>query len=180
MGNQRVLLLQHVQINPPGLVGEVLRQHQVPYDIVQVASEHLPDLTPYNAIVSFGGTQHVYEENESRYRYLREEELLLRHAVEQQIPILGICLGSQILAHAFGGNVHPQPPIEIGFLRVHLSEKGQHDPLFQGFQDYEQAFQWHEDIFDPPPGATVLASHSSGKHHVFKIGFPCLWFATSC
>ncbi|GCF09743.1 type 1 glutamine amidotransferase [Dictyobacter arantiisoli] len=167
---QRVLALQHVAINPPGLVGEALRRHRIPYDIVQVANEALPDPTQYSAIVSFGGIQHVYEEGETPYHYIKQEEKMLHTAVEIGIPVLGICLGSQILAHAFGANVKAQPPAKIGFLEIQFTPEGQQDPIYQGFTNFEQAFHWHGDIFENPAGATLLAHHNSGKHHAFRIG----------
>lgn len=166
MGNQRVLALQHVSINPTGHVGEILDEKNIPYDVVQVTHETLPDLKGYNALFIFGGTQHVYDTEQ--YPWLKGEEELVRQAVAQGIPVMGICLGGQILANAFNARVVHVPPAQIGFLQIHFTEEGHKDPLFRGLPGYEQAFQWHEDVFRLPEGAKLLAGHGSNNHHVFR------------
>lgn len=168
MGDKRVLAIQHVQENPPGLVGEVLRERNIPYDVIQAVQDQFPDLAAYSAIVSFGGTQHIYLEKQEPY--LAHEEVLIRQAVEQKIPFLGICLGSQLLAHALGAQVVKRPPEKMGFLQIHFSPEGQHDPIFAGLPGYQQGFHWHDDIFDIPKDAIRLAGYNANEHQAFRYG----------
>lgn len=166
MNRQRVLALQHVAINPPGLIGEMLQEQNIPYDIVHVTTEPLPNPTDYAAIFIFGGTQHVYDSASNPW--LKQEEELVRQADAHKIPIMGICLGSQILAQAFGAQVIHHPPVKIGFLQIHFTERGAKDQLFAKLPGYEQAFHWHEDVFHLPRGATLLAGHGLNEHQAFR------------
>jgi len=166
LNKQRVLALQHVEINPPGLVGEILHENNIPYDIVQVTTEALPHPASYNAIFIFGGTQHIY--NTEQYPWLKQEEEMVRQAVASGVPVIGICLGSQIIANAFGARVVPVPPVKIGFLQIHFTEHGAADPLFARLPGYQQAFQWHTDVFRLPRGATLLAGHGLNEHQAFR------------
>lgn len=165
---QRVLVLQHIPENPAGRVGDILNEHNIPYDDIHVGTDHLPDPTQYQAIIVLGGSQHLYDKN--RYPYTVHEEIYLHHAIRQEIPYLGMCLGGQLLANAFHAPVKRLPKTYIGFLQIHLNEEGQKDPLYQGLPGYQQAFQWHEDCFELPIGATPLAHHADGSNQAFRYG----------
>jgi len=77
------------------------------------------------------------------------EEAYLHQAIKLGIPYLEMCLGGQLLAHAFPAEVKKLPKVHIGFLRIHFTQEGCKDPLYQSFAGYQQAFQWHEDCFHP-------------------------------
>ena len=168
MTSKRVLAIQHVQENPPGLVGEVLEEHNIPYDVIQATDDHFPDLTAYSAIVSFGGTQHVYLEKQEPY--IAHEEELIRQALKRDMPFLGICLGSQLLAHALGAKVMKRPPEKMGFLQIHFSPEGLRDPIIAGLPGYQQGFHWHEDVFEIPQDAVKLAGDKPNEHQAFRYG----------
>ncbi|MBV9258259.1 MAG: type 1 glutamine amidotransferase [Ktedonobacteraceae bacterium] len=165
---KQVLVLQHFQENPPGRVGDLLNEHQIAYNVIQVGTDHLPDLTHYQALIVLGGTQHLY--NKHKYPYTVHEEIYLHQAIRQGIPYLGMCLGGQLLANAFHATVSRLPKEQIGFLQIHFSEAGKQDPLYQGLPGYEQAFQWHEDCFALPEGAIALAHHIDGSNQAFRYG----------
>lgn len=169
MSNQRrVLVLQHFQENPPGRVGDLLTEHQIPYNIIQVGTDHLPDPIDYQALIVLGGTQHLY--NKQKYPYTTHEEIYLHQAIRQGIPYLGMCLGGQLLANAFQAPIRKLPKEHIGFLQIHFSDEGKQDPLYRSLPGYEQAFQWHEDCFDLPEGAIALAHHTDGSNQAFRYG----------
>ena len=105
-----------------------------------------------------------------RYPYLQMVRNRMRAAVERQIPLLGICLGGQILADLFGGNVHSNHHGEKGVKTVSLSSRGKKDPLFQGVSETFPSFQWHNDSFDPPKGAVVLARSKTCPFQAFVLG----------
>ena len=148
---KRVLVLQHIVENPAGRVGFILDEYEIPYHLLHVGKDHLPDPTRYQAIVVLGGTQHVYDRH--RYPYTVHEETYLHQAIKQGIPYLGMCLGGQLLAYAFQATVKKLPKVHIGFLQVQFTEAGLNDPLYKGLPGYQQAFQWHEDAFLLPAGA---------------------------
>lgn len=165
---KRILLLEHEADNPEGYVGTILQERQIPMDIIRVDQEPLPDPDQYSAIIAFGGAQHLYEEE--KYPYFGPEKELLRMSVEQQRPVLGICLGAQLLASALGGTVKRHTTSEMGFYEIPLTEEGKKDPLYQGLPGYQEVFHWHDDTFDLPPGAVLLASNEATTNQAFRYG----------
>ena len=165
---QRVLILQHIVENPPGRVGDILDEHKIPYDALHVGQDHLPDPATYDALIVLGGSQHVYDRH--KYPYTIHEEIYLHNVIRQEMPCLGICLGGQLLANAFGAPVKRLPKEHIGFFQIHFTQAGQKDPLYEGLPGYQQAFQWHEDCFDLPIGAVPLAHHADGSNQAFRYG----------
>lgn len=163
---KHVLVLQHFQENPPGRVGDLLEKHMIPYDLIHVGQNPLPNPASYGAIVVLGGTQHLY--GKSRYPYSVHEEIYIHNAIRGRIPYLGMCLGGQLLANTFKAPIHKLPKEQIGFLRIHFTEAGQKDPLYRGLPGYQQAFQWHEDCFELPAGAIPLAHYEDGANQAFR------------
>ena len=153
---QKVLILQHMQENPKGFVGNLLDEYHITHEVIDVEKEALPDPTNYTAIIAFGGDQHVYDEH--LYPYFTAEKVLLQQIIKQNIPFLGICLGGQLLAAALGGQVKLHTMTELGFFDVQLTEEGKRDPLFAGMPGYQKVFHWHEDTFDFPAAAVLLAT----------------------
>lgn len=165
---KRILLLEHEEDNPEGYVGQLLEEYAIPADIIRVDLEALPDPAHYSAIIAFGGAQHVYEAD--KYPYFEPEKALLRASVEQDRPILGICLGGQLLASALGASVKRHSTMEAGFYEIPLTEEGRKDPLYQGLPDAQTVFHWHEDTFDLPTGAVLLAHNELTPNQAFRYG----------
>lgn len=165
---QKVLILQHDLDNPEGYLGTLLDAHHITYDVVYSVEDPLPDPTTYAAIIALGGSQHAYAEQE--YPYLAQEKVWLRQVIERELPYLGICLGSQLLADALGGQTRLHNITEIGFFDAHLTNMGQKDPLFTGLHGYQKVFHWHEDTFDLPSGAILLATSANTKNQAFRYG----------
>ena len=166
---KRVLALQNYWDDPPGYLGEIMQEHGIHCDIIQVDKDQLaPDLSRYNAVIALGGPQNAnaYE----KYPYLLQEKELLRAVVEQDIPFLGICLGGQMLASALDASVTRHHMTEVGFFPVQLTDEGKKDPLFQKLPGYQQAIHWHEDAFDLPRGAIKLASSENTVNQAFRYG----------
>ena len=163
------MLLQHVQDNHKGYVGQLLDNYAIPYEVIDVERNAVPDAKQYAAVIAFGGSQHVYAIDD--YPYLMQERNLLHTVVEYDIPFLGICLGGQLLADAFGGKVRKHTLAEFGFCEVQLTEQGRNDPLFAGFHTgYQTVFHWHEDTFDLPVGSTLLATSDTTQNQAFRHG----------
>lgn len=165
---KHVLALQHVWDDPPGYLEEILHTHSIVCDIVEVEKEPVPDPGNYQAIIIMGGPQHVY--TEEQHPNMAREKAMLRQAVAQEIPILGICLGGQLLASALGAEVRQHHLAELGFFRIPLTTAGRQDPLFTGLPGHQLAFHWHEDVFDLPAGALRLASNKDVPNQAFRYG----------
>ena len=165
---RQVLILQHGWSDHEGYVGNILKGYGITYDVTHVAEETLPDPTTYAAIVAFGGGQHVYESD--KYPYFTQEKALICQAVEKDIPFLGICLGSQLLASALGAVVKRHTTPEIGFFEVPFTREGESDPLYKGLLGYQKVFHWHKDTFDLPSGAVLLATNEHTKNQAFRYG----------
>jgi GMP synthase-like glutamine amidotransferase len=115
-----------------------------------------------------GGPMGVYDD--AMYPFLRQEHDFLQRAIVQEVPLLGICLGSQLLAKALGACVYRNPQKEIGWYTVDLTAAGCTDPLFAGIDSPMRVFQWHGDAFELPAGATALASSPLCTHQAFRYG----------
>jgi GMP synthase-like glutamine amidotransferase len=102
--------------------------------------------------------------------YLERERAALRPALASELPILGICLGGQILAHLLGAEVRRHQQSELGFFQIPLTESGKQDPLFAGLPDDYLAFHWHEDVFDLPDRAVRLATNAIAPNQAFRYG----------
>jgi GMP synthase (glutamine-hydrolysing) len=108
----------------------------------------------------------AYEE--SSYPFLAAEKALVRAAVDAHVPVLGICLGAQLIADAFGGNARPgQHGLEAGFIDVDYTDAGASDPVTGKLS--RSVLSWHQDTFDLPSGATLLAS-SQRYLQAFRLG----------
>lgn len=165
---KRALVLQHAWDDPPAYLEALLREHHITCELIYVERAPLPDLADYQAVIVMGGPQHVYADK--GHPYLAEEKRLLRQAVTQELPTLGICLGAQLLASALGAEVRRHHSSEIGFFEIPLTEDGTRDPLFAGLPGYHLAFHWHQDVFDLPVNALHLASNETAPNQAFRYG----------
>lgn len=154
----------------PGTLGAFLESKGVTTATIDLfRGEPLPpDVRDARAIISMGGPMNACEEE--RYPYLRDEDRFLKAAVAAGVPVLGICLGAQLLAKAHGGAVTRAAAPETGFFPVGLTREGLKDPLFSGVGDYLHVFQWHEDTFAVPPGGVRLAEGDACLNQAFRLG----------
>lgn len=127
-----------------------------------------PKLEPYKGLVVLGGPMNIDQVRE--HPHLPTEVELIREALERDIPVLGICLGAQLIAKALGAKVEPNGKAEIGWYDVSVTKEGHKDPLLHRFRPKERIFQWHGDRFDVPRGAVLLATSSTCKNQAFRYG----------
>ena len=165
-----VLVLQHVACEGPGLLGKVLRAQGYRLEFIRI---HRGDRVPrtlgrHAGLVVMGGPMSVYDQD--KLAHLRAELALIRATLASGRPILGICLGSQLLAAALGASVHPGRRKEIGWHELTLSAAARRDPLWRGLPATFTGFHWHGDIFDLPEGATALARSALTRYQAFRFG----------
>lgn len=165
-----VLVIQHVASESPGLLKQVLEEGGWEVDLVRIyRNESVPrNLGHHGGLVVMGGPMGAYDTD--RYPCLDEERRLILAALEHDRPVLGICLGSQLLAAALGAAVVPNIRREIGWHTVHFTRSAANDALWQGVADDITAFHWHGDRFDLPTKADSLAWSNLTDCQAFRWG----------
>lgn len=168
--SRTALVVQNVDIEGPGLLAEWLGAAGWRLDVRRAfAGDPLPpDLEGHGGLVVLGGFMSVHDQAD--FPHLARAEDLIRLAVARGLPTLGVCLGAQLIAKAFGARVAPNRVKEIGVDRVTLTAAGAADPLFAGLGPEVPVFQWHGDTFDLPPGGVLLAESPACRHQAFRLG----------
>ncbi len=160
-----LLAIQHVPWETPhrilDLCGAVAVQTAKP-----LAGQELPDHDEVAGAVVMGGPMNVDEVE--RFPGLADEREWLAEALRRGMPLLGICLGAQLLARALGAEVRPGEGKEIGFAPVDVHDAG--DPVLGRLAPSTEVLHWHGDVFELPPGATSLASSAQTEHQAFRHG----------
>lgn len=167
---RKLLVFQHSAREPLGLLDPLLRQHGFRIRYVNFSREPdcKPDVSRYDGLIVLGGPMNV--DQADRFPHLATEAASIQEAVSRDIPVLGICLGAQLLAAALGANVRPNPVREIGWYRLHPTAAAQSDRLCRHFDGSQHVFQWHAYTFDLPPGAVHLASTPTCPNQAFRFG----------
>jgi GMP synthase-like glutamine amidotransferase len=171
-----ILVLQHEASCGLGRMAPILRDHAHRVDLRRLDlpparnAQHLPpDLDNVSGVIILGGSMNVGDT--ARYTWLNDEIALIRAAHDRQLPLLGICLGHQLIAHALGGEVGPADKPEWGFCPVNLAPPGQTDTLLAGVPWAHRQFQMHQqEVRKLPEGATPLISSPACKVQAFKVG----------
>jgi GMP synthase-like glutamine amidotransferase len=163
-----ILIIKHVEIEGPGLIGAFLLEKGFDIKVIELEKgERLfPNLEGIEAVIILGGPMNVYQEKE--YPFLKEEDEFIRKLIDKGIPTLGICLGAQLIAKALGAKVEKAPQKEIGWYKVSLTPGGLKDPLFSGIEEEFFVFQWHEDQFQLPERAVLIATSQICKNQAFR------------
>ncbi|MEV6424553.1 methyltransferase domain-containing protein [Streptomyces sp. NPDC051662] len=165
-----VLVVQHVAEEGPYEIGSALAAAGLGLRVCRVwAGDPLPeDLSGAEALVVLGGPMSGY----SDYGFpTRTAELgLLRAALDAQVPVLGVCLGAQLLAVAAGGTARPGTGIQVGWGPVRMGSAAAGDPLFAGVPERLRVLHWHGDTMDLPAEAVALASCDRYPVQAFRVG----------
>ena len=160
--------LQHVPYEDPGCILNWIRErgHCVTYTKFY-EDEALPELSNIDWLIVMGGPMGVYDDRQ--FHWLKKERSYINDAINQNKTVLGICLGSQLIAAAMGAKVYPNQLKEIGWFNISITEQGKSNWLFDGFDSTFKVFHWHGDTFDLPDNAIHLASSKACKNQAFII-----------
>jgi GMP synthase (glutamine-hydrolysing) len=167
---KHVLILRQVAHESAGRLENALAKAEVEFRYLDLFQEYPLSIISSDilGLVVLGGPMNVDEVQ--KHPFLGDEILWIRQAVEAGIPLLGICLGSQLLAKAFGARVYPNRIKEIGWYPLELTPAASVDRLFAGCSQSLTVFQWHGDTFDLPADAVHLAQGSLCCNQAFRIG----------
>jgi len=165
-----ILVLQQVPHETLGTLGPYLLEAGLECQCVELFSQTPLRFDPDRAagLVILGGPMNVDEV--CRHPFLASEVVWIRDTIARQVPVLGICLGAQLLAKSLGARVYPNAVKEIGWYEIELTPEAQDDPLFGGLAPRQAVFQWHGDTFDLPPGAIPLANGATCRRQAFRCG----------
>jgi GMP synthase (glutamine-hydrolysing) len=177
--SKKVLIIQHSASVRPAYVTTFFSENNIPFEILPIFDSNYQSKFPdnntndYLAIVSLGGSQGTYEDD--IYPYLKWEKSFLAAQLALNTPILGLCLGAQLLADVIGGHGHlGKYGYEVGYVQYELTPEGKHDPViskvFEEQQNKPLLIMHHQDSFDLPSNASILAYTSNKYIAAYRFG----------
>jgi len=167
----RILVFQHLGVEHPGAFTELWKEAGHSIETVELdEGEPVPLLDGFDLLVAMGGPMDVWQE--AQLPWLVAEKKAIRTFVRDMAkPYLGICLGHQLLADALGGSVGLMKAPEVGLARVQLTQAGRADPIFSGFPDEIECFQWHgAEVKSLPEGTVILAGNAAAPVQAMRWG----------
>jgi len=165
---RRLLVFQHVPHEILGTLDPLLRNagFRIRYVNFGRQPDATPDIDRYHGLIVLGGPMNC--DQSDRYPHLNTEIDLIQSAITDGKPVLGICLGSQLIARALGARVFKNPVKEIGWYELNPTTLAASDPLFAHLEPTQKIFQWHGDTFELPDGAVHLASSPDCRNQAFR------------
>jgi GMP synthase (glutamine-hydrolysing) len=166
----KIIVLQHHPAETLGAIADALESAALAWQYIRVHDgQPIPQsIKGAGGLIVMGGPQTVYQLE--KYPYLREEMRLIEAALKENKPIVGVCLGSQLIAATLGAKVYRGASREIGWYPVRLSAEASSDRLLRGIATEFTAAHWHSDMFDLPAGATALASSEQTPIQGYRYG----------
>lgn len=161
-----LLAIQHVPWETPHRILDLCGSALAVHTAKPLAGQELPDHDEVAGAVAMGGPMNVDETD--RFPGLAAEREWLAEAARRGMPVLGICLGAQLLARALGAEVRPGEGVELGFAPVEVHDPA--DPVLGRLAPSTEVLHWHGDVFELPDGATSLASSARTEHQAFRHG----------
>jgi GMP synthase (glutamine-hydrolysing) len=162
--------IQHVSYEDPGLIARAASRRGIELQLCHpYRGEPLPSWEEIDGLVVMGGPMGVQDTAE--HPHLAREIELIATMVRTGRPVLGVCLGAQLLAHSLGANVYPGEQAEVGFGSVSLTPAGRNDPVLGSLgTETLPVVHWHQDTFDLPDDALWLARSALYPHQAFRVG----------
>jgi GMP synthase (glutamine-hydrolysing) len=165
-----ILCVQNDAISPAGFVGEMIYRRGGQLDeVMPQEGDALPaDHGRYDGVLVLGGAMDAFDDEKNPQFQPLIRLLQGFHAAEK--PILGICLGAQLVARTFEKPVYRHRELELGFTEIEITEAGAATPLLDGLERRQWVMEWHQDTFDLPDGAELLATGERCRNQAFRIG----------
>ena len=164
----RLVAFRHVPFEGLGLIQPALEARGIAVEYADLfqSGTALPDVASAAGLIFLGGPMSANDD----LPYLRQELQVIRQAAERSQPVLGVCLGSQLIAKALGAKVFQNSTKEIGWFDIRLTDAGRQDPILAALDTGETVFHWHGETFDLPEGAAWLAYSQACRHQAFRVG----------
>jgi len=171
-------VIQHLEREGPGLFAQAAQGHGLDLEVSRMdLGDPLPEPIDGDGLLIMGGPMGVADINDPAYPWLPAEVELIRRSLEDGIPLIGVCLGAQLIAHASGGGVEvllggvPLRPLpEVGWAPIQLTSAALADPLMHGLPKRFDVLHWHGDRILLPEGARLLARSARCDEQLFRIG----------
>lgn len=165
----KALIIQNETIVPPGTLLESLSFLKWNWEIVLMEENiEIPSPFQYDCLVLLGGTMNV--DDTTGYPHLDGLRTVTAEALEKGFPVIGLCLGAQMMARAAGAEVRRNSCGETGWCQVTISDVGLKDPVLAGVPNPFEVFQWHDDSFEIPRGAAHLGSSPQCAGQIMRLG----------
>lgn len=162
-------IIQHVPFEPAGILPDLARRRGWPVSVTeQFSGDMLPPVESIDRLIVMGGPMGTKDEAE--FPYLTAEKAFIKSAIDRNVPVLGICLGAQLLAETLGATVRPNGQKEIGFFPVQKTDAAGRSRFFADFPDTFTPLHWHGDTFRLPDGATQIARTDVCEQQAFEFG----------
>lgn len=165
----KILCIKHATFEQPGSIDAWAKNNG--HDLIEIMpfdGDKLPNVHDYDMLVIMGGPQSPLKTDE--YPYLRHEIDFIEMAIDENKPILGVCLGAQLIGVALGERAEHSPEREIGVFPVSVTEDGKKDPVFSQFPETFDVFHWHNDMTGIDDAMTVLATSAGCPRQAFRYG----------
>ena len=159
-----ILVIKNAGLEGPGTLGDLLQNDGFSLEVISAKKQKIPELN-HKMVLILGAPESANDD----LKYLKDELALIRTATQKNTPTLGICLGSQLIAKAFGARVYPGPKKEIGFYHDVVLDDTTKSSLFSGISNPFTVFHWHGDTFDLPSDSKRLA-YSKLYTQAFQYG----------
>lgn len=163
-----VRIFRHITCEGPGYFADVLENYNIPYELICIDQGEFPppDIDNISALVFMGGPMSVNDD----IPWIHQELEIIRQAISIDLPVLGHCLGGQLISKALGGIITANPVKEIGWLPVQKIDNDVSHDWLAGFKDESTLFHWHGETFSIPDGATAILKSHNCANQGFAIG----------
>ncbi|MCL5029803.1 MAG: type 1 glutamine amidotransferase [Bacteroidetes bacterium] len=162
----RIHILQHERFEGPGYIEVWAKENNHEITFTKFYEQvKLPGINDFDMLIIMGGPMGIYDED--KFPWLTSEKIFIKNVIDSGKLVLGICLGSQLIAASLGAKVYPNKFKEIGWFDIKLTENAKNNLLFTSFPQQTKVFQWHGDTFDLPEGALLLAESEACKNQAF-------------
>ena len=168
MTQKRILIIQHVDIETPGIILNFMTEKGISFDCIKIENDNT-NLLDYDGLIIMGGPMSVNDKDQ--YSFIDQEIGLVKHYLKLHKPILGICLGSQIIASALNSSIYRNSKQELGWHKISLSQTN--NTIFENLENNFLAFHWHGDIFNLPDNSIKLASSKISNIQAFVFQKNC-------
>jgi len=165
----RIHYLMHASFETPGVIEKWARDRGYTFDgTLTYTNKTLPDAADVDFLIVMGGPQSPLRMSD--YPYLSDEINLISAVIRQTKPIVGFCLGSQLIAESLGARTQKSPDKEVGIFPVQLTDDGRQDPILKSLPAEFDVLHWHHDMPGIPDGAALLARSAGCPHQAFRFG----------